>query len=476
MPAAPPVPRGSLRDLEWAPDLAMNIGSAVWFRGLGTLIALIAAALLFWPNFEPVQAAPAMALDDTALAEFRINTLRPLAQGGDMGRHMDMTSAVVPLAAAPERPTIALAATLGQGDSFGRMLQRAGVGGLDAARVSDIVAAAVPLDQIAAGTRFQIVLGTRISPVQPRPLDSIAFRARFDLDLRITRQGGGFAAAKTPLVVDNTPLRIRGIVGSSLYRSARAAGAPAEAIQQYLRTLDQYISIGEDILPSDEFDFVLSYKRAGSGEAQAGDLLYAGLVRGGKPQTQLLRWGNDGQFYQVGGSAAAATGSGVSSSGLIMPVAGRITSGFGLRRHPILGFARLHAGIDFGAAWGSPIHAVADGNVAFAGRHGGHGNYVKLDHGGGLGTGYGHMSRFAVSPGERVSKGQVIGYVGSTGLSTGPHLHYEMYRNGVPVNPASVQFVVRAAVDPGQAPALKARLAQVLSIKPGAALGPIARH
>lgn len=153
------------------------------------------------------------------------------------------------------------------------------------------------------------------------------------------------------------------------------------------------------------------------------------------------------------------------------PVAGRITSGFGMRRHPILGFMRMHAGIDFGAAYGSPIVAVADGLVSFAGRHGGHGNYVRLEHGGGNGTGYGHMSRIVVSPGTRVRAGQVIGYVGSSGLSTGPHLHFEAYQNGRTVNPMGLRFVSQPQIDGRELGAFKQRLAAMLAIRPGAALG-----
>ena len=151
-----------------------------------------------------------------------------------------------------------------------------------------------------------------------------------------------------------------------------------------------------------------------------------------------------------------------------------MTSGYGMRRHPILGYARMHAGIDFGAAWGSPIFAVSDGVVSYAGRHGGHGNYVRLEHGGGLGTGYGHMSRIAASPGTRVRAGQVIGYVGSTGMSTGPHLHYEVYRGGATINPLSVSFTVKAQIDTKQRDALKARLVQLKKVVPGAALKSLA--
>lgn len=457
-----------------ASNLAHEIGSASWFRGLGKLVGLSGLALALWPGFQPVQSASATVLDDTASAEFRTNTLQPLAQGGSMGRRMDVTAAVVSIPAAPERPFIELTATLGQGDRFAQMLQRAGVGAFDVARVADLVSRTVPLNTIAPGTPVRIVLGKRVGPNQPRPLDSLSLRARFDLALSINRQSGtpgeGLTLNTRPIAVDTTPLRIRGIVGSSLYRSARTAGAPLAAVQDYLRTLDRHISIGEDIMASDEFDFVVAFKRAATGETQVGELLYAGLIRDGKPRTQLLRWGNDGEFFAVGGEGASER----ATTALVAPVAGRITSTFGPRRHPILGFTRMHAGMDFGAPWGAPIYAVTDGAVTYAGYSGGHGNLVKLDHGSGIGTGYAHMSRIAVSPGQRVRRGQVIGYVGSTGLSTGPHLHYELYRNGVTVNPTSLAFLASAGPDPAQQAALKARLAQLQAIRPGAALGPLA--
>ena len=118
--------------------------------------------------------------------------------------------------------------------------------------------------------------------------------------------------------------------------------------------------------------------------------------------------------------------------------------------------------------------AVSDGVVTIAGRTGGFGNYVKLSHGGGLGTGYGHMSRIAVRPGQHVSRGQVIGYIGSSGLSTGPHLHYEVYRNGVAVNPMSVAFVTRAQLEGKALADFRARIRQLTTVTPGAALAPVA--
>ncbi|MEO5597337.1 MAG: M23 family metallopeptidase, partial [Novosphingobium sp.] len=379
---------------------------------------------------------------------------------------------------------------------FGRLLQRAGVSPADAAQASELVANAVPLGTIQPGTRVQLVMGPRPAPGQPRQLQGLAFRAKLDLALAVNRHGEALTLERRAIPVDTTPLRIRGTVGPSLYRSARAAGVPAQAIQQYLQALDSHLDLEGDIRPGDSFDLIMSYKRAGNGgggsDGQAGDVLYAGLDRGNSPVTELVRWGNGGQFMsadaitrpvvQTTTYGGGYSGGSVWSGGLLSPVNGRITSSFGMRYHPILGYTRMHAGVDFGAAWGSPIRATADGIVSFAGRHGGHGNYVRLDHGGGLGTGYGHMSSIAVSPGSPVRAGQVIGYVGSTGLSTGPHLHYEMYQNGRTVNPfggasfahnsAPMQVrTVTRQVDAKQLAAFKARLAELKAIRPGGALG-----
>ena len=142
-----------------------------------------------------------------------------------------------------------------------------------------------------------------------------------------------------------------------------------------------------------------------------------------------------------------ANGAGRQVSAMAWPVAARITSGFGVRVHPILRFARFHRGIDFGAHYGAPIVAAADGQVTRAGWAGGYGQQVRLVHAGGMGTSYSHMSRIVAAPGSFVRQGQLIGYVGSSGLSTGPHLHYEVYRNGAAVNPLGVKFASRALLE-----------------------------
>lgn len=132
---------------------------------------------------------------------------------------------------------------------------------------------------------------------------------------------------------------------------------------------------------------------------------------------------------------AAASGIVLGTGQFGFPTAGRITSRFGSRLHPVLGYRRFHAGVDFGAAYGTGIVAADSGKVIFSGWYGGYGNSVIIDHGGGLTTLYAHASRLNVREGQSVSKGQSIAAVGSTGLSTGPHLHFEVRRNGSPVDP-----------------------------------------
>ena len=453
--------------LDLAPDLADNVGSRRWFRGLVTMIALGAAAFAFWPDFAPLEARASMPEGPAIRDEMRRSMIRPLALGADTGRGIGPSARVVPLKSAPERPRVELIATLAPGDSFASMLRRAGLASGDVSRVAALVEGAMPLSELKPGTQIDIVLGRRPAPREPRPLDALSFRARFDLELEIGRLGEGGAGPlslrRNAIRVDDTPLRVRGTVGPSLYRSMRAAGVPASAVQEYLRALDNQIDMDREMRASDEFDIILSYRRAATGERQAGQLLYAGIDRRGEPKTQLMRWGEDGQFYE-------ASGVGEQRRGLVQPVPGPVSSRYGMRRHPILGYRRMHAGLDFRARHGTPIAAVTDGRVTSAGRAGGCGIAVRIDHGEGLSTRYCHMSRMAVSRGQRVERGQIIGYVGSTGLSTGPHLHYEMYRGGRSINPESVSFVSRAQLSGTELIDFRRRLIELKQVEVGAAL------
>jgi murein DD-endopeptidase MepM/ murein hydrolase activator NlpD len=448
-------------DFDLVTDLGARIGSREWFRGFATCVALCYAAYSLAPTFDALPAASPAPLGDAQWEEARALSIAPLALGGDTGRRMAATDVVVPLAETPERPTLDLLAMLGRGDSFAHVLQRAGVAEAEAAGVAHLVGNVVPLDAIRPGTTMQVLLGRRPNKQIARPLESLSFRARFDLKLSVERIGSSLSLTRIPIAVDETPLRIQGRVGSGLYQSARAAGAPAKVIEAYIRAVSTQLNIGS-VDADDRFDIILEHRRAATGETESGQLLYAGLNRTAGKSLQLMQW-NDGEKLQW----FEASGVGKSRGVLQRPVPGMVSSNFGLRRHPILGYTRMHKGMDFSAGYGTPILAATDGRVSAAGWAGGYGKQVRINHPGGLMTSYSHMSRIVAQPGTIVRQGQVIGYVGSTGLSTGPHLHYELYRNGAPINPASVKFVMRAQLSDGALASFRARLRSLLSIAVG---------
>lgn len=465
-----PQPAANWREAvsDWAhrvdltPDLGHRIGSRTWWRGLATCVGLCTTMILAAPGIQPVPGPSRPTLSAAQFDQLRAQMITPLALGGDSGGRMGPTSVVVPLARTPERPSIALDSVIGVGDSFGRMLQRSGLASADSTRVMSLVGGAVDPDSIAAGTRVGMTLGRRPSPEQPRPLDALSVRARLDLALEIRRVNGALSIREIPIAVDDTPLHIRGRVGGSLYASARSAGADPATVQSYLKAIAQQVSLDTGIGADDRFDIVVAHRRAATGETETGKLLFAGLARSGGRAVDMLRWtvGGQEQWFE-------ASGVGQRRAMMTAPVAGHLTSGFGMRFHPILGYSRMHQGVDFGAAWGSPIYAASSGRVVFAGPHGGHGNYVRIDHGSGIGTGYGHMSRIAAYNGEMVKQGQVIGYVGSTGLSTGPHLHYEVYRSGAAINPLSIKFSQTSQLAGAALSAFRARLAMLKGLPVG---------
>ncbi len=263
--------------------------------------------------------------------------------------------------------------------------------------------------------------------------------------------------SKPHIASDGTDVRVQGAVTDGLYWSLRDAGVSPQVATAYLQALASRIDVGSDVAPYDRFDLVVS-KTAGQ------PLLFAALHRVDAPDVELMKWTANGKTDWFDAGAAGAQ----RSAGLMTPVAGHVTSGFGLRYHPILHYSRMHAGIDFGAPWGSPIVAAADGEVVAAGWAGGYGREVRVAHGGGIVTLYGHMSTIVASPGEAVRQGQVIGYVGSSGLSTGPHLHFEVKVNGQPVDPMTVRMQSRNEVTGPARVAFNARLKQLMAIGKGA--------
>ncbi|WP_051503960.1 M23 family metallopeptidase [Sphingomonas jaspsi] len=437
-------------------DLNEDMFSRTWWRGFGTLTAIVVALALTAPiGWEPLPSTNPEKISVEEAEQFRDLAISPAADGARMGGQMTANSHVEPVAVAPERARLELFARLGEGDSLDRLLVRNGATYVDAATASRLVAGAG--GQIAPGTSIAIVLGRRGADGK-RPLEKVRMRAGLDKVATVAAGAAGLALQIESIAVDRTPVRVRGRAGDGLYWALRASGVEPAAAAEYLRALAGQVDVGT-IAPSDHFDLIFANRRAATGESQAGPLLYAALERAGQKPVRMMKW-------QVGGRIdwVDADGGGQQVAAFAWPVNARITSGFGMRYHPILHFARMHKGIDFGAAWGTPIVAAADGRVTLAGWAGGYGRQVRIAHGGDLATSYSHMSRLVVEPGAFVHQGQLIGYSGSSGLSTGPHLHYEVYRGGVAVNPMGVKFASRSALEGANLGAFKARLAELMAI------------
>lgn len=438
---------------ETLPDLGTDIGSAAWWRALATLVGLCTVTIGLGPGLEHLPSLPARApIADTGKHR-QAQAFAPLSRRATTGRRMIATDAVRPLLDTPERARIDVSATLATGDSVAATLVRVGVDASQAARAVSLIGSVADVAAIAPGTVLGITLGARGSRGAARPLMLLDLRARFDLRVAVHGEEGALHLTTMPIAVERGPLRVEGSVGTSLYLSARAAGAPPQVVETYIRALAPKVSMGS-LTPDDRFDFVVERARAATGEVRYGRLVYVGLDQP-TGATRMIEWTIDGRTGWYDEASVSQR-----RGGFVEPIfGGHQTSGFGWRWHPILGYGRMHQGIDYGVAYGTPIRAVSDGIVTVAGWHGGHGNMIKLVHSGGLGSGYAHMSRLAVAAGAHVAAGQVIGFVGSTGLSTGPHLHFEVYRGGVPVNPISVSFASGALLSGPELAAFKVRLA-----------------
>ncbi len=352
------------------------------------------------------------------------------------------------------------------GETLQGAVQRAGVEADEAAMVVNTLAGAMDTVKIKAGMALDIALarprGDRGGParliglsLRTSPSSAITVSRTFDGALRLREL--------EEEVRDETTVA-QGEMHGSLFESAARAGATPTVTAQVVKLFSHKLDFSRDIKAGDNFSLIFDRKVTESGRTiEAGDLEYAEIK--GLRFYRFER--NDG-----GVDYFDETGKNVRGFLLRTPVDGaRITSGFGARRHPILGFTRMHQGIDFGAGSGTPVLAAGDGVVVEAGRKGGYGNWVKIRHNGGWETGYAHLSRYAkgLKKGQRVKQGQLVAYVGSTGMSTGPHLHYEIFNGGRRVNPVGAkipQGTILAGAELNRFRAKKARIDTMLAQGP----------
>lgn len=250
---------------------------------------------------------------------------------------------------------------------------------------------------------------------------------------------GGFAAERHEKEIIIQPDFASGEINQSLFVDAGQAGVPSSAIVSLIHIYSWDVDFQRDIRKGDRFEVFFDKKLDEDGNLiETGKIRYAKLTLSGR-EVPIYRYtmqdGRTDYFKEDGKSIRRAL--------LKTPIDGaRLSSGYGMRHHPILGYSKMHKGIDFSAPLGTPIYAAGDGVIERRGRRGGYGNYLRIRHNNGLKTAYAHMKGFKSGQGvgSRVKQGEVIGYLGNTGRSTGPHLHYEILQNGRQVNPNSLDL------------------------------------
>ncbi|WP_165356538.1 M23 family metallopeptidase [Sphingosinicella sp. BN140058] len=371
------------------------------------------------------------------------------------------TAPILPhVAALPEVPDAleaqgtTLLVGLVPGERIARALGRAGVAASEAAAAERTLEQAIFTTMPAAGTELRLQLGEQPSFLASRPLRTARFVTATGARLTLERAGSGFRLRADGPTASELPRRFEGPIGGDLVRALCAAGVTPRAATAFLAALRSRRSadgFGND----DRFLAVTDY---------SGALLLARIDRADGRGIALMPWTfSDGRTIWLD-----ANGAGTPSKSQ-RPVPGPVSSGFGSRLHPILGFWRMHKGMDFRAAAGTPIVATMDGRVSAAGWHGGYGRQVRVDHPGGLASSYSHMREIAVTPGTLVRQGQLLGYVGSSGLSTGPHLHFELLRGGVPVDPLSIVALPLTRLTGEDLATFRERMRQLATLPAGAA-------
>ena len=332
--------------------------------------------------------------------------------------------------AAPATPFEFVAVTIGRNDTLDRIFRELELHVSDLAALRSLPDVRRNLDIVRPGDVIQMThLGGE--------LKSLTRRINETATLSVTRAEQGFSASIVENPFETEERRLTGKVESSLYVAVNEAGGTDRLAVSLADVFKYDIDFVNSVQPGDRF-IVTHEQQWQDGEfVRDGDILAAEFVNSGRTYRAVRYVMPDGHadYYTPDGRP-------VRKAFLRYPVDyGRISSGYSLaRRHPILHRARAHRGIDFAAPVGTPIKAAGAGRVIFRGVKGGYGNVVELSHSNGITTLYAHMSRFAreVGVGDRVAQGEVIGYVGMTGLATGPHVHYEYQVNGVYKNPARV--------------------------------------
>ncbi len=337
-------------------------------------------------------------------------------------------------------PPIDKELTVRRGDTFAKVMTRGGVPAADTAGAIRALKKVYDLRRLQPGTEIFLQLQPPPTEKGSPTLLSIDFIADSDIEISVLRNGPqAYAAQRFDRTLVPKVSYGRGVVRSSLYVAGTDAKIPSAILASLIGLYSFDVDFQRDIQPGDSFEVMYERLTDEAGDpVREGDIIVASMTLSGSTTT-LYRFktktGFTDYFDENGQSAQKSL--------LRTPTdATRISSGFGRRKHPILGYTGMHRGIDFAAPPGTPVYAAGDGTIEKAGWAGAYGRYIRIRHNGNYKTAYAHLRRIAkgIKPGARVKQRQVIGYIGASGRVTGPHLHYEVLFNGRHINPRKIRL------------------------------------
>ena len=329
-----------------------------------------------------------------------------------------------PYAAQSNEPELIIA-KLEQDDFLISLLEKKGLSSNEVYGISRAIDKVYPVNLLRPGNEFYLYL-------QNKKLEHFVFRPNFEKTIFIDVIDGGYNTREVISEYKSQRVGISGEISTSLYIDATKSGIPDRIVDQFTKIYEYSVDFQRDIRPGDKFTMYFdAYKNRKGDIVKTGDLLYTSFSPRDK-KSEFWLFSNEKKtenFYDKNGKTAKRRLRATPINGA------RISSGFGGRKHPILGYRKMHTGVDFAAPTGTPVLAAGSGTVEYAAWNGAAGKYIRIRHTDGYKTAYFHLSRINVSVGKYVKQDQIIGKVGSTGRSTGPHLHYEVILNGKKINP-----------------------------------------
>ncbi|MCP4472785.1 MAG: peptidoglycan DD-metalloendopeptidase family protein [Gammaproteobacteria bacterium] len=387
---------------------------------VATVISLLGFSV---SNWQPTAKAA-----DSTLNSVRLHYSLPLpAQGISLEQEITEAAAAI-------EPSLWESVTIKSGDTLASIFSRQGISSSTTHQIATLNEQTRKLRYIQPGEKIEMLLD------EQKQLRQMKYIPDITRTLLIQRnENQSFTSKVINYHLDAYPVYREGKIGRSLFEAAANADIPEDVIMDLVSIFGWDIDFSLDIRQGDRFGIVYEELYKDDVKIRNGRILSAEFINNGKTYRAVYYTDPSGNsdYYSPDGKS-------MRKAFLRSPVEfSRISSRFSNKRwHPVLSKWRSHKGVDYAAARGTPVRASGDGKVAFAGRKGGHGRLVVLQHGGRYTSAYGHLHRYArgVRSGKKVKQGQIIGYVGSSGLATGPHLHYEFRVNGVHRNPLTVKL------------------------------------